>query len=154
MIDMIWWLRSSILALKKWKILTLPYFCDSRFSSIPLAIDTPTIAHVPDDQQDWLSLSSCSFLTILLCVSLGCSLVLSQSFILFVSFNNNIFLWWRVVRSVLKVFFVFLFRDSFQLLVDVSIHSVYIIGIWVTGYPCKLRISPSGGTFLFSSLWE
>ena len=64
------------------------------------------------------------------------------SVILFVCFNNNIFLWRRFARSVLKIFFVFLFRDSFQLLVDVSIHSVYFIGIWVTWYACKLPKLP------------
>ena len=60
------------------------------------------------------------------------------SVILFVCFNNNIFLWGRFSRSVLKILFVFLFPDCFQLPVDVSIQSVYFTGICVTWYACKL----------------
>ena len=59
------------------------------------------------------------------------------SVILFVCFNNNILLWRRFARSVMKILFVFLFPDSFQLLVNVSIHSVYKIGIWLIWYVCK-----------------
>ena len=55
--------------------------------------------------------------------------------ILFVCFN--IFLWRRFARSVLKILSVFLFPNSVQLLVDVSIQSVYYIGIWVIWYACK-----------------
>ena len=58
------------------------------------------------------------------------------SVIFLVCFNNNIFLWRRFAEIVLKMLFVFLFPDSFQLLVDVSIHSVYKIDIWVIWYVC------------------
>ena len=55
----------------------------------------------------------------------------------FVCFNNNIFLWRRFARSLLKILFVFLFPDSFQPPVDVSIRCFYYIGIWVIWYACK-----------------
>ena len=104
---------------------------------IPLTIESPTITHAPDGQQDWLTFSSCSFLTSFLsCVLFGYSLVLSRSFFSFVSIT--IFSGDGDLREVFWRYSLFIFPDSFQLLVNVSIHNVYFIGIWVTWYACKL----------------
>ena len=128
------------------KTLTLPNFCDSRFS-IPLTIESPTIAHVPDGQQDWLSLS------LIFCyVHYGCSLVLSLSFFSFVS--KTIFSCDEDLREVFWIYSVFLFRDSFQLLVHVSIHSVYFIVIWVTWYAYKHLNLPIMRYIVILISWE
>ena len=71
---------------------------------------------------------------------------------LFVCFSNNIFWWRRFARSVLKIFFVFLFPDSFQLLVDVYIHISLVSEL--LDMHVNSRICPSSVTLLFSSLWE
>ena len=86
-------------------------------------IESPTIAHVPDGQADWLSLSSWLFLTSILCVSLGCSLVLSRSFFSFVSVA--IFSCDGELRDVFWSYSLFLFPDSFELFVDVSIQCLF-----------------------------
>ena len=75
------------------------------------------------------------------------------SVILFVCFNNSIFLWRRFARSVLKILFVFLFPDSF------SCPSMLLFTVFITlvsesfGVCVNTRICPSWGTLLFSSLW-
>ena len=75
------------------------------------------------------------------------------SVILFVCFNNNIFLWRRFARSVLKILFVFVFPDSFSCS-SMFLFTVFIRLVSESFDMCvNTRICPSWGTLLFSSLW-
>ena len=144
---------SSILPPKKWKTLTLPNFCDSCFfiNSVDHWISNYCACSW------WPTTLIVSIINIVIYNFVMCIIDLFISFvsvILFVCFNNSIFLWRRYTRIVLKILFVFLFPDSFQLLL------MFLFKVFITlaseslDMRLNTRICSSWDTLLFSSLWE